>query len=263
MRDMILEAHCNHNIGDDIETMLPSLSLSGVSLPDGRDLPDHRAVLANGNPIAVISRKYTLVEHRDVFRSIRQAVAGLDVGQTRHGIYHTRDFRRVRALYKFPDLAEQMPDGKSLCPVVRVTNSVDASTRIRIEIGAFRFVCTNFAIGGGGVFTGGFAAIHRGTIDIERAAQQIRGTLGNFGRLAEIMRQWHEQPVPAITAKEISDQWGERHAHHIVPPLTTVSNKYAAYNMLTQYGSHKMRSAERAFEFLAWTNQKFQEVANN
>lgn len=263
MRTMMLEAHCNHNIGDDIEATLPSLSLSEVYLPDGRDLENHRAVLANGNPIAVVSQKYTLVEHRDVFRSIRQAVAGLNIGQTRHGIYHTRDFRHVRALYKFPDLTEQMPDGKALCPVVRVTNSVDASTRIRIEIGAFRFVCTNFAIGGGGVFTGGFAAIHRGTIDIERAAEQIRGTLGNFGRLAETMRQWHEQPVPKITAKEISDRWGERHAKRIALRFQGTSDKLEGYNLLTQYGSHEMRSAERAFEFLAWTNAKFQEVANN
>ena len=114
----------------------------------------------------------------------------------------------MRAIYKFPALERTLSvnalDRKEdrLCPLIKVTNSLDGTSKISFEVGAFSFVCTNFAVGGSGFFAGGFMAVHAGTIKIEAAGDQLRNFLNRFDRILDLFAYWSGIPVGAEHHKQ-------------------------------------------------------------
>lgn len=178
------------------------------------------------------------------------------------GIFFTKRGAKMRALFKFPRIQRNVTERDTLCPVIRIVNSYDCTSRITIEIGAFRFVCTNFAIGGAGVFQAGFNAIHQGEIDINLVQVQIESFLDRFDQLIETYRRWLDTPwrqEDAITLAEHLDPIGHGHLERM-PALadpTSIPNRFRGYNDFTYYGSHRMRTANAAFRFLDATNQAF------
>ena len=92
----------------------------------------------------------------------------------------------MRAIFKFPALASSVLGRTEICPCLQVRNTYDGSARIAVHIGAFRFVCTNLAVGGGGVFAGGFVSIHAGEIPIERMADQLTAYLTRFDQIVRL-----------------------------------------------------------------------------
>jgi hypothetical protein len=113
-----------------------------------------------GEALAVVSDRYTLVPHQRILDLVDAALAELDVGPVPRGVYVDRGGARMRAVFKFPALAQAIAGADHICPCLQVRNTYDGTARIAVHIGAFRFVCTNLAVGGGGVFAGGFMAVH-------------------------------------------------------------------------------------------------------
>jgi hypothetical protein len=107
-----------------------------------------------GEAIAVVSDRYALVPHSRILDVVEEAIRPLDVGPVPRGIYVDRRGARMRALFKFPALARAIVGDDEICPCLQIRNTYDAASRITVHIGAFRFVCTNLAVGGGGVFAG-------------------------------------------------------------------------------------------------------------
>ena len=147
-----------------------------------------------GMPISIVSDRYTVVEHQTILDGVSKAIKGLDVGEAPSGVYVDRRGARMRALFKFPALARDIvkpmgmtcPDPSyrdKLCPVIKIENTYDGTSRVSIHVGAFRFVCTNLAVGGGGVFAGGFMSIHVGDIQIDGVMKQLSEYLYQFGWL--------------------------------------------------------------------------------
>ncbi len=103
----------------------------------------------------------------------------------------------MRALFKFPALTQPvLKFGRDeICPCIKIQNTYGATSKIMVHIGAFRFVCTNLAVGGGGVFADGFMSIHSGEIPIEKIAQQLESYLANFGSIVETYRAWEDQDI--------------------------------------------------------------------
>src|SRR5262249_9177116 len=139
-----------------------------------------------GRALSVVSDRYALVPHTSVIETIDQALEGLDVGPVPRGIYVSGGGAKMRAIYKFPGMertlrvnANDRKDDR-LCPLIKVTNSLDATSKIAVEIGAFSFVCTNFAVGGSGVFAGGFMAVYVGEITNEGAGDPPKNFLFLF-----------------------------------------------------------------------------------
>ena len=122
-------------------------------------------------PLAVVSDRYTLVPHQRILDLVSEAIAQLEVGPVPRGVFVDRNGARMRALFKFPALPQSIVNGDGICPCVKVQNTYDGTSRIAVHIGAFRFVCTNLAVGGGGAFAGGFMAVHAGEIPLEDVAK--------------------------------------------------------------------------------------------
>lgn len=211
-------------------------------------------------PIAIVSNRYSLIPHQRILDSIENAIEPLDLGPVPRGIYVDRGGARMRALFKFPTLAEPVSDGNEICPCVKIENTYDGTSRISIHIGAFRFVCTNLAVGGGGVFAGGFVSMHEGEIPIGEVVEQLAEYLRSFAAIVELYRFWSELPVSAESIAPVLQGVPKRHSEKIMedmgkPDCQTV---YQAYNVATRYATHQMRSYRTAFDLLEHINSGFQ-----
>jgi hypothetical protein len=231
--------------------------------PEGRRvIPTRRAIVREdtGQAIAVVSDRYSLVPHARILDVIEQAIQPLDVGPVPRGIYVDRLGARMRALFKFPALASPVLGRDEVCPCLQVRNTYDGSARIAVHIGAFRFVCTNLAVGGGGVFAGGFVSIHAGEIPVERMADQLTAYLTRFENIVGIYRQWSEQrpqrdEMESILKQSLKGRFDELREEMLAATPATV---FDAYNRLTHHATHSMRSARTAFDMLERVNASFQ-----
>src|SRR5882672_8513706 len=159
------------------------------------EIPHRRAVVRQdtGETVAVVSDRYTLVPHQTILDTIDAALAPLDVGPVPRGIYVSNQGARMRAVYKFPALAQPVQAYDDLFPCLQIQNTYDGTSRISIQIGAFRFVCTNLSVGGGGVFAGGFMSVHAGEIPIAAVAEQLTSYLQGFDRIIQVYRAWSDR----------------------------------------------------------------------
>lgn len=231
---------------------------------EGKQIPNRRAVVREdtGEAIAVVSDRYALVPHKNVLDVIEQAIEPLDVGVVPRGVYVDRRGAHMRALYKFPALARPITGQDDICPCVQVRNSYDSTARISLHIGAFRFVCTNLAVGGGGAFAGGFVSIHAGEIPIEKMADSLADYLTRFDRIVETYRAWSgisasrgriEPLLKSILRGRFDDL-----ADEIIGKVP--DTVFDTYNRLTYHATHSMRSARTAFEMLERINHGFQKT---
>jgi hypothetical protein len=166
----------------------------------------------------------------------------------------------MRALFKFPTLARPVFGDDEICPCLKIQNTYDGTSRIAVHIGAFRFVCTNLAVGGGGAFGGGFMSIHAGEIPIDSVAEQLSSYLSAFERIVELYRYWSEHSLKPEDLGDVFAGVPRRHAERIREgvarsPIQTV---YVAYNVATWYATHEMRSYRTAFDLLERVNCVFQ-----
>jgi len=213
-----------------------------------------------GHPIAVVSDRYTLVPHQRILDAVEEAIKPLNLGPVPRGIYVDRQGARMRAIFKFPALAQPVLQGDDICPCLKIQNTYDGTARIAIHIGAFRFICTNLAVGGGGVFAGGFMSIHAGEIPLEKVAEQVSTYLAGFEKIAHMYRCWTQKWLEQGSLAKVLGGISVRHASRIsevfVSRRPTV---YEAYNSATHYATHEMRSFRTAFDLLERINFGFQE----
>lgn len=214
-----------------------------------------------GATLSVVSNRYTLVPHQGLLDLVDSAIQSLNVGPVPRGIYVDRNGARMRALFKFPALARPVLSGDEICPCLKIQNTYDGTSRIAVHIGAFRFVCTNLAVGGGGVFAGGFMSVHAGEIPMEEIAEQLTVYLSGFGSIAELYRVWAEVPAEEEALRRAMSALPESAATAIRVQMLIDRAKtvYEAYNVATHYATHEMRSYRTAFDLLAKINRGFQQ----
>lgn len=231
--------------------------------PEGyEEIPHRRAVVRQdtGEAIAVVSSRYTVVPHQRILDAIERAIQPLDVGPVPRGVYVDRRGANMRAVFKFPALARAVRGMDEVCPCVQVRNTYDGTSRISIHIGAFRFVCTNLAVGGGGVFAGGFMSVHAGEIPIATAGEQLADYLTRFEGIVDLYRHWESQSLgpamlDAVLRQVLKGQYADLRNKVLTAAPATVM---AAYNTLTDHATHQMRTARTAFGLLERVNASFQ-----
>jgi hypothetical protein len=228
-----------------------------------KPIPSRRAIVREdtGEAIAVVSNRYTLVPHTRILDLVEQAIGPLEVGPMPRGIYVDRQGARMRAIFKFPALASPILGGDEICPCLQVRNTYDGSARIAVHIGAFRFVCTNLAVGGGGFFAGGFVSIHAGEIPIEKMVDQLAQYLTGFNRIVGLYRQWSERRPEAGTLSSIFEQSLKGRPEGLWDQVLQAApaTVFDAYNVMTDFATHRMRSYRTAFDLLERINAGFQE----
>ena len=97
-------------------------------------------------PIGIVSKDYLLVKHADVIETATAAMKhfGINPAYVRADITITEYGERMALSLYLPKEYEFDPgDGKKLTMRLECFNSVDGSTRFRVMMGWFRFVCSN------------------------------------------------------------------------------------------------------------------------
>jgi len=233
--------------------------------------PDRYAVVRNDNDMAlsIVSDRYTVVEHQDILDAVQSAIFNLGMNRVPSGVFVDRGGARMRALYKFPYLSRVICRAQSdaICPCIKIENTYDGSSRVSVHIGAFRFVCTNLAVGGGGVFAGGFMSIHVGKIDVKEVGQQLQNYLSGFEQIVETYRRWFNQSLlfwddlaGCDTLSLSLDAVPKKHKEAIIKRVPTKATVYDAFNAATDYATHQCRTARVAFELLSRINSGFQKT---
>ncbi|HKY31673.1 MAG TPA: DUF932 domain-containing protein [Candidatus Polarisedimenticolia bacterium] len=227
-----------------------------------RPVPHRLAVVREdtGEAIGVVSDRYKLVPHQRILEIVEEAIEPLDAGPVPRGIYVDRGGARMRALFKFPALARPVAGTDEICPCLKIQNTYDGTARIGVQIGAFRFVSTNLAVGGGGVFAGGFMSIHAGEVPIEEVGRQLAAYLLGFETIVALYAAWSEQPIPAEVLEAILKPLPRRAAEAINKESAGARTVYDAYGAATRYATHECRSYRTAFDMLAAINAAFQEA---
>jgi hypothetical protein len=167
----------------------------------------------------------------------------------------------MEAIFKFPALAKPLQDrDDNICPCFRIRNAYDGTARIAVHIGAFRFVCTNLAVGGGGVFAGGFLSIHAGEVPIEKMADRLADYLTRFEEIVQLYRVWQNQrtsrhDLEPVLQGVLAGRFAKLQTELLDAAPMTV---FDAYNIMTGHATHHMRSARTAFDLLDRINTHFQ-----
>lgn len=229
-----------------------------------RPVARRRAVVREdtGQVIAVVSDRYRLIPHREILDTVEAALAPLDVGPVPRGVYVDRQGARMRAVFKFPALALPVRQGDEICPCLKIQNSYDGTSRITVHIGAFRFVCTNLAVGGGGAFAGGFMSVHAGEIPLEAVASQLAAYLEGFEAIVALYAAWAGMPLEPEPVREILATLPDRARKALTGAVAApeVRTVWDGYNAATHYATHETRSVRTAFDLLARVNRGFQEA---
>jgi hypothetical protein len=258
-----LSAHINADVQHGHPADFPiTLKPVYVELEEGfGKVPKRLAVVRvdTGQTLSVVSDRYSLVPHEDLLTAVQSATHGLDVGPVPRGIYVDRGGARMRALFKFPALQQPVSGSDIICPCIKLENTYDGTSRITAHIGAFRFVCTNLALGGGGVFAGGFMSTHAGEIPVNEITEQLGKYLGRFDRIIQTYRRWHEEPLDRERFGFAMEALPLRARERITARAADASTVFAAYNAATFHATHGMRSARSAFDLLGLINRQFQQ----
>lgn len=171
-------------------------------------------------PIAVVSRQYTLIPHRELVDTLLAAVSeqipgagGLacDVALSEYG-------GRMKLRVHLPP-AFAPPDGEAIQPTIECLNSVDRSRPLQVYLGWFRLVCSNALIIGQE-----FARMHRrhvGTLELEDVHTAVSTALERLTRDADVLQSWWSTPVAGQTLRKwvdgpIAESWGVHAAARVL-----------------------------------------------
>jgi hypothetical protein len=97
-------------------------------------------------PIGIVSKEYVLIKHAEVIETATEAMKslGTDPAEVQAELTLTEYGERMALSLYLPEKYTFIPiDGNELSMRLECFNSVDGSTRFRVMMGWFRFVCSN------------------------------------------------------------------------------------------------------------------------
>lgn len=169
-------------------------------------------------PVGVVSKKYGLVQHLDVFKAVTTAMENADIAvdEVRCALSLTEYKSRMRLGFILPAEYEFDPgDGHSLALRLECFNSVDGSTRLWMVLGWLRFVCGNGLILGTTRLN--LRQVHNEKINVKLLGDSLCKALASIEREHKIVKEWAAEAVTANALNAFADgplrrKWGIRAA---------------------------------------------------
>lgn len=210
----------------------------------------------------IVSSKYKLIRHADVFGAIDEAVAR--VGIPILGVKSFIGDNGASAMVRWKlDMKIEVGDQDSTHVEIVGRNSYDYSKMLGLQLGAFRLICSNGATIG--EILAKYVKRHTQGLKIEDALNEIQGYLNQVPKIESAWRQWNsiEYPVNRFqtwlgSRPEVSKKMGhEITEYYQVQPdriragLETRYTGWEAYNALTWFGTHRVQSRKPGRELVS------------
>ena len=169
-------------------------------------------------PVGVVSRHYAMVTHREVLDAVRKVVvdAGLDpAGTALESVVGEYGGKMALSVVLPSEFALDPGDGHALALRLFCVNSVDRSSRFRIAVGWYRFVCGN------GLMVGKTCTeireSHREGLSLNAVRDVLAHGLGRAKSESNALRGWVATPVDeralaAFVDKPLAAAWGVKAA---------------------------------------------------
>lgn len=254
---------------------VPLYSLVPVRGPDGEVLDAYRGVQRQDTKevVSVMSRKYGLVQHADLVRALHAVGEALDKPDTQEeGLRLNPRFTResIRLYSNGRRMEMKLVIGKKyrvdsqneFYPAVRLLNSLDGDTAVRMEAYSIRIACCNQLHASAQSFME-FRELHLASAEdllgqLQKATHEI---LDHYeDALETYVTAMHETMpiaafVPALSAAGIPERHVNRMAQHLPEYFGSTlwgrSSRWELYQIATSYLSREINvnpQRERAFE---------------
>ncbi len=173
-----------------------------------------------------------------------------------------RQGNRMWVLLQFPTQKYFVYENQDpICPCIKIQNSYDKSLRAKMQLGSYRFSCTNIAVGGGGVFAEKQITAHASDLSLEGVVWQMDKLLSGFDRIVELYKRWAELEFDSCSLARVLARLPTRASEAVGHGILTsgVERVYSAFDIATSHATHSMLSVPSAFNTLERINQGFQQ----
>lgn len=245
-------------------------SVAADFTPDGSDkrqrvtVPNHKAVMRvdTGEVLAVVSGRYGLVPHRQVFEPLAQAVERIAIPVLSVDTHVASKGGTARVMWTLDhEFTVRRGDKVQLRLVAR--NSLDRTSRLGIELGGFRLVCKN------GLMVGKafqYSRKHTAGLSVDAAVGIFQDMLDKGPALMSQWESWTGHPttteflaeaiapspyVPKGALDEIVERFEKEKARSV----------WDAYNAITWYATHRLATSTRISERLPARQERLHRVA--
>jgi len=169
-------------------------------------------------PIGIVSKDYVLVKHAEVIETATEAMKslGTDPADVQAELTITEYGERMALSLYLPEQYTFIPgDGNELRMRLECFNSVDGSTRFRVLMGWFRFVCSNGLVIG--VTQADIQHRHVEGLTLSDVGKVLSSGLKGAEADKENFRNWQQKTIQGNVLaqwvdKDLKNQWGKKAA---------------------------------------------------
>lgn len=173
-------------------------------------IPNSRAVVDydTGNVMSVCSKRYALVHHEDVLRSVIEKTKTLKniFGKPEIAVNLLNQGARMVFNITWPEASKDVKVGDPVCPLFRGFNSYDSSTRLGANFGMMRLVCSNGMILADKYSTSSYDRKHVGEANVSEVEMYVEGCIEAFNDGFTAMQELASKVIEPETYDYI---WGE------------------------------------------------------
>lgn len=237
----------------DVETLVPEKggedeALSGLRVPNTKAIfrEDSRTVLD------LVSNKYKLIPHGEIFRPLDQAIRKLpfEVTDVTTRVGQMGGYASIE--WKFDRQVEVQPGDKVDLSLI-AKNSMNRSAKLQFELAAYRLLCSNGMRGPGPSFRKSWR--HRRSLDEDFAIAWVSRL---FDRVPDALDEWQRWVGKKIYVHRLqsfleddraaTSYIGKKAREAILERATEARGRsphitvWDAYNCLTEYATHHVRT---------------------
>ena len=155
-------------------------------------VPNHKAIVRNDNDyaIAVVGKNYNPVNHPDAFKTAENVImlSDLDIEGITRDVGCSHNGARAYATYTLPNHRVNLGrEGDDVALTISARNSFDGSWSFVVEVGGYRFICTNMQ-----VFANNFA-VHKSKhtigLNLQHVADKLSESVKFYDQETELWKE--------------------------------------------------------------------------
>lgn len=224
----------------------------------GKEVPGRRAIIREdtGGVLGVVSDRYQLVPHGDVFKAASQVSKEFGLGTEPDRVSVCKGGSVVFGrFFSQANGHVQVKVGDIVRVGVEIFNSYDGSMPVGLMLIAERLSCTNGMVVPETLTS--FSVKHYPTLQLSDVRQYLGKVLQQVNRVAE---KWHDWSETKAEEPKVREFFGEVFGHRKRSQLLVRylqeredDTVWGAYNFLTRHFSHELKPRRGRLDNLRWT----------